>query len=207
MNRYFVTAIGTDSGKTLFSAILTEALKADYWKPVQSGEPADSDTIRQLLINDKSQVLKERYFLETPASPHAAAAIDGVEINLNDFELPTSESPLVVEGAGGLLVPLNNQDTMADLIKKMALPVILVSNLYLGNINHTLLSYQYLKNANIPVYGIVFKCPTNPASEEVILKMSGLKLLLKIEQENEINHSVISKYAAILNENLLKLQN
>lgn len=207
MNKYFVTAIGTDSGKTLFSTILTEALKADYWKPVQSGEPADSDTVRKLLINDKSTVLKERFFLKTPASPHAAAAIDQVEINLSDFELPITDNPLVIEGAGGLLVPLNNQDTMADLIKELGLPVILVSNLYLGNINHTLLSYEYLRNAGIPVFGIVFNGPSNLASEDVILKMTGLRLLLKIEQEDEINHQVIKKYAIILNKNLLNFEN
>lgn len=206
MNKYFVTAIGTDSGKTLFSAILTEALEADYWKPVQSGEPADSNTIRQLLVNDKSKVLKERHYLQTPASPHAAAAIDGVEIHLDDFELPEGNGPLVVEGAGGLLVPLNNEDTIADLIKRLGLPVILVSNLYLGNINHTLLSCEYLKKEEIEVAGIVFNGPSNPASEEVILKMTGLQLLLKIEQEKEITHNMISKYAKILKENLSNLK-
>lgn len=207
MNKYFVTAIGTDSGKTLFSAILTEALQADYWKPVQSGEPADSNTIRKLLVNNKSKVLKERHFLKTPASPHAAAAIDGVEIKLSDFELPRHDGPLVVEGAGGLLVPLNDEETIADMIKQLDLPVILVSNLYLGNINHTLLSYEYLKKEQIKVAGIVFNGPSNHASEKVILKMTGLKLLLKIEQENEINHEVITRYAQILKENLSKLKN
>lgn len=207
MKKFFVTAIGTDSGKTLFSAILTEALKAVYWKPVQSGKPADSDTVRKLISNEHSVILSERHFLETPASPHAAADIDGVQINLRDFSLPdTDGSHLVVEGAGGILVPLNWQDTMADLMLHLNIPVILVSNLYLGNINHTLLSYEFLKKAGIPVFGLVFNGPSNPSSEEVILKMTGLPLLLKIEQEKEITPAVVRKYAEILNTKLKEFE-
>ena len=119
MKKYFVTAIGTDSGKTLFSAILTEALKADYWKPVQSGEPADSRTVETLISNTETRILEERYFLKTPASPHASAAIDGVSVKVADFELPDTDRNLVVEGAGGLLVPINNEETIADIIKAL----------------------------------------------------------------------------------------
>lgn len=200
MKKYFVTAIGTDSGKTFFSAILTEALKADYWKPVQSGEPADSNTIRGLISNAETTILKERYFLKTPASPHASAAIDGVEVRVSDFDLPDTENNLVVEGAGGLLVPLNDEETIADLIKALGLPVILVSNLYLGNINHTLLSAHYLKSAGIPVKGIVFNGPSNPASEEVIEKMTGYPVLMRIPQEDTVDQEVVKRYAAKLSQ-------
>ncbi|MEL7146410.1 MAG: dethiobiotin synthase [Bacteroidota bacterium] len=198
MKRYFVTAIGTDSGKTFFSAILTEALKADYWKPVQSGEPADSKTVASLISNEESSILKERYFLKTPASPHASAAIDGVEIKAQDFTLPEGNRNLVVEGAGGLLVPLNQEETIADLIKVLGIPVILVSNLYLGNINHTLLSAHYLQSAGIAVAGIVFNGPANPASEEVIEKMTGYPVLLRIAQEELVDKEVVKRYAAQL---------
>ncbi|MGB3466751.1 MAG: AAA family ATPase, partial [Cyclobacteriaceae bacterium] len=124
------------------------------------------------------------------------------EISLSDFELPNTINDLVVEGAGGILVPLNNTNTMADLMKQLNIPVILVSNLYLGNINHTLLSYEYLKKADIPLYGIVFNGPPNAASEEVILKMTGLPVLLRIMQEEEVTPAVVLKYADKLRENL-----
>ena len=169
---------------------------------MQSGEPADSRTIKSLISNDETTILKERYFLKTPASPHASAAIDGVEVKVSDFSLPETNGNLVVEGAGGLLVPINDDETIADLIKTLGLPVILVSNLYLGNINHTLLSAHYLKDVGIPVAGIVFNGESNPASEEVIEKMTGYPVLLRIAQEEEVNKEVVKRYAAQLKEHI-----
>src|SRR6186997_2375007 len=107
--RYFVTAIDIDSGKTLVSAILCEALQADYWKPVQAGLPRDSDTVRELVSNPLTKVHPERYLLRTPASPHAAAKLDGIEIKLQDFKIPVTNNTLIIEGAGGCLVPLNDR--------------------------------------------------------------------------------------------------
>ncbi len=192
---YFVTAIGTDSGKTVVSAILTEALKADYWKPVQAGFPTDSETVKSLISNSTSQVLPEKYVLNTPASPHAAAKIDGVEISLNDFHVPSGQQPIIIEGAGGIRVPINDQDTMGELMKRLGLPVILVSNLYLGNINHTLLSVDYLKAQNIKVAGIIFNGEPNPESERIIAKMSGYPILFHIKPEEAINKETVAKYA------------
>ena len=193
MSKYFVSAIGTDSGKTLVSAILCEALDADYWKPVQSGMPRDTETVQQL-VSAPIHFYKERYLLNTPASPHASAEIDSVNIKLSDFVLPESEK-LVVEGAGGLLVPLNNDDLIIDLIAQLKLPLILVSNLYLGSINHTLLSAKVLEQYGVPVAGIIFNGEPNPASESVILHQTGYKCLLKIPRLDQVNKAVVQFWA------------
>ncbi|MEQ8808331.1 MAG: dethiobiotin synthase, partial [Imperialibacter sp.] len=153
LSRYFVTAIGTDSGKTLVSAIVCEALHADYWKPIQAGMPRDTDTVQSLVSNEKTQFHPEAYLLNTPASPHAAAKADGVEISLTKVKLPKTDNCLIIEGAGGLMVPLNDYDFIGDLIIELKAEVILVANLYLGSINHTLLSAEYLKAHKVPVAG------------------------------------------------------
>ena len=159
---YFVTAIHTDSGKTLVSAILTEMLEANYWKPIQSGEPKDTDAVKRLVSNSKTQYFEEAYFLKTPASPHASAIIDGVQIELNQIVLPDSTSDLVIEGAGGVLVPLNDKDMVIDIASQIDCEVILVSNLYLGSINHTLLTYELLKSRGLKVKGLIFNGESNP---------------------------------------------
>ena len=135
----FVTAIGTDCGKTIASAIITEALQADYWKPVQCGmDETDSQTISKLVPNAK--IHPERYALKAPASPHLAAEMEGINIKLEDFKLPAVSNHLVMEGAGGTLVPLNyDGDFVIDLAHRFKAEVIVVANLYLGSINHTLL--------------------------------------------------------------------
>ena len=142
--RLFVTGIGTEVGKTVIAAILTEALEADYWKPVQAGDLDYSDThkVRDLVSHDKSVFHPETHALHHPMSPHAAAERDGVEISLDDFQLPQTENNLIVEGAGGLMVPLNSKDCIIDLIEKLDIEVVLVSRNYLGSINHTLLSVE-----------------------------------------------------------------
>jgi dethiobiotin synthetase len=198
---YFVTAIGTDCGKTLVSAILCEALEADYWKPVQAGTPTDSEVIRKLIANKKSQIHSEKYLLNTPASPHAAAKKEGVEIKLSDFVLPYTSNDLIIEGAGGCLVPLNDQDFVIDIADKLNLQIILVANLYLGSINHTLLTFQLLKNRNLSVKGIIFNGPPNNESERIILHHTQYKCLLRIEQENQISSNEINKYVNKLKEN------
>ena len=191
----FVTAIGTDSGKTLVSAILTEALKADYWKPVQAGMPRDTDTVQSLVSNDKTFFWPEAYLLNTPASPHASAKLDQVEIKLSQINRPPTENHLVVEGAGGLIVPINDNDYVIDIAVNLQIPVLLVSNLYLGSINHTLLSIEYLIRNKIPVVGLIFNGPSNPESESIIEAKSPWPVLLKIKQEEEINKQVVRKYS------------
>ncbi len=199
---YFVSAIGTDSGKTLISAILVEGLEGDYWKPVQSGEPRDTESVQSLVTISRSTFHPERHLLKTPASPHASARIDGVHISLDDFLLPESTNPLIVEGAGGLMVPLNDDVLMIDLIAKLELPLILISNLYLGSINHTLLSIEALNNRNIPITGIIFNGISNHESESVILHQSGLKCLLRVPQLEEVNREVVRNYGRQLKEEL-----
>ena len=201
MKKYFVTAIGTDSGKTLISAILCEALGADYWKPIQSGPPADTDTVRGLVSNPATQYHPEAYRLKTPASPHAAAAIDGVQVSLDAIQPPATSNRLIMEGAGGILVPLNDTDFVIDVAARCADEVILVSNLYLGNINHTLLSVHYLKAHHLPVKGIIFNGPPNEASESIILHHAGYPCLLRVPQLPHVNPTVVTHYANILKDN------
>lgn len=194
--RYFVTAIGTDSGKTLVSAILVTALKANYWKPVQAGSPADSHTIRQWLPGQDIKFYKEAYALKMAASPHAAAISENVNISLKDILLPNStDKPLVIEGAGGLMVPLNDREFMIDLAMYVDAEIILVADLYLGSINHTLLSVDLLKSRGCKVKGIVFNGPENKTSQEFILNYAQFPLLLHIRPEKEINTQVINRYA------------
>jgi dethiobiotin synthetase len=202
---YFVTAIGTDSGKTIVSAILCEALGADYWKPVQAGWPTDAERIKELVKRQHIVIHRERYLLKLPASPHAAAAAENIEINLNDFSPPKTKNDLIIEGAGGALVPLNSSDFVIDLAKEFNSRVILVSNNYLGSINHTLLTWEALKSRGLEIVGIIFNGDRNSATEEIILHHTGLRCLLKLEPENEITKDVIGKYARILKENWKKL--
>lgn len=193
--KLFVTGIGTEVGKTVIAAILTEKLKADYWKPVQAGDLDDSDTmkVRALVSNSVSVFHEEGFRLNHPMSPHAAAERDGVEIGLEDFKMPQTENHLVIEGAGGLMVPLNDQDCVIDLIEGSGAEVVLVSRNYLGSINHTLLSIEALKNRGIPVRGVIFNDEENAETERVILKMTGLKCLGRVELLKELTQEAIAK--------------
>ncbi len=203
--KYFVTAIGTDSGKTLVSAILVKALQADYWKPIQAGLPRDTDTVSALAGSTTSTYHPEAYLLKAPMSPHAAAAQEGIEIDIQHIKLPDTRKHLVIEGAGGVLVPLNKQHFVIDLASHLQAPVILVANLYLGSINHTLLTIQELKRREVPVKGIIFNGPLNKDSMDIILHYSGHPCLLHIKQEQEINPEVVAYYAQRLNTNLQAL--
>lgn len=195
-NSYFITGISTDVGKTIVSAIITEALQADYWKPIQSGDlhNSDADKVKKLISNKKTIFHKEAYRLQTPASPHYSAELDGIEININDIERPSTTNHLVIEGAGGLLVPLNNNHTIADLMMPFD-KIILVSRHYLGSINHTLLTFEALKQRNLSVYGIIFIGNENKSSESIILQKTGVKCLGRIDEEPYFDKNVISYYA------------
>jgi dethiobiotin synthetase len=195
---YFVTGIGTDVGKTVCCAILCELLKANYWKPIQSGSETDTNRMQEL-ISEKINFFKERYTLSQPLSPHAAAQFDNVEIGLTDFQLPNSESDLIIEGAGGLLVPINNEGlTICDLIEHLDLEVILISRHYLGSINHTLLTIESLKSRNIKIKGIIYNGEELPQTEEIIERISGLKTLFRIPTFQEINKESIANFASTL---------
>lgn len=204
MRKIFVTGIGTDVGKTVVSAVLTEALQADYWKPIQTGTAFGSDTekIKRLVTNGISKIHPETYRFDAYVAPHSAAASEGKEIDFESIAAPQTNNTLVIEGAGGLLVPINEKYFMIDLIKKLEVETILVSQNYLGNINHTLLSCQALKSQGIKVLGIIFTGTENAASENTILNHAGFPLLGRINREVSITPEVIKKYASHFAEKL-----
>ncbi len=204
--KLFITGIGTDVGKTVVSAIVTQALEADYWKPVQAGDLDQSDThkIKAYVSNSKTKFYENSYALNTPASPHYAAEIDGVTIDLAKIATPKTKNHLVIEGAGGIFVPLNNHDTIIDLIQP-DYKVIVVSRHYLGSINHTLLTIEALKNRNITIAGIIFKGAENKATESIILSKTNVNYIGRLETEPYINQNVINEYADLWRENILKL--
>lgn len=192
----FVTGISTEVGKTIASAILVEALGADYWKPIQAGElqASDSHRLASLIDRDPSFIHPSSYALKAPMSPHAAAALDGLQIDLGRIVPPATEGPLVIEGAGGLLVPLNDRDTILDLIRP-EYKAVLVSRHYLGSINHTLLSVEVLRQKGIRP-GIIFSGDPHPGTEEIILKKTGSFLLGRIAEEPHFDRATIKKYAS-----------
>ena len=199
MRKIFVTGIGTDVGKTVVCAILAEALKADYWKPIQCGlEPfTDSELVKTLLTNTASKIHPEAYCFKAPLSPHAAAELENIKIDLRKIVVPqTNNSTLIIEGAGGLMVPLNDTDVVAEMITHIKAEVVVVSRFYLGSINHTLLTCSELKRRNIPVTGIIFNGEYNKASADIILKQSGLKLLGKINNEKQLDKSMVTNYVS-----------
>ncbi len=196
---YFITGISTEVGKTIASAIITEALQADYWKPIQAGELDHSDThkVQKLVSNKKTKFHPSSFNLETPMSPHGAAELDGVTISAKKIKRPITENNLVIEGAGGLLVPINNTETIANLIKEEDL-VIVVSRHYLGSINHTLLTIEALKARKLNVFGIIFSGTEHQSTESIISKMTGVSILGRIDQEPYFDLNVVKEYANIL---------
>jgi dethiobiotin synthetase len=172
MNRIFVTGIGTGIGKTFISAMLTKALDADYWKPVQAGyeDGTDSEYVQKTLIGTASIVHPEVYKLKMPASPHIAAREEGVSISIQKIcqQIPSISRNLIIEGAGGLLVPLNETAFVADLIKALDAKVILISRNYLGSINHSLLTARVCREMNIPVLGWIFNDQYLDYEEEIV---------------------------------------
>ncbi len=197
MRKIFISGIGTDVGKTVVSSVFVEALKADYWKPVQTGSFFSTDTakVKKWVSNPISILHPEGYLLKQYMSPHAAAELEGVEIDLDALVLPETSNTLIIEGAGGLMVPLNKTMFMIDIIRKFDAEVVLVIQNYLGSINHSILSIDVLKQRGYNILGIVFNGPSHELSEEIILKYSGLKLLGRINKEKELNAEVISRYA------------
>ncbi len=197
----FVTGIGTWIGKTIVSAMLVEKLKADYWKPVQSGDLDDSDSlkVKSLISNNQTIIHPEAYRLTQPFSPHKSADIDGIEIDPNKFVLPQTDNTLIIEGAGGLMVPLCKGFLMIDLIKKLGAEVVLVSQHYLGSINHTLLSAYALMEYGIPLKGIIFNSADDIYSREFILEHTSIKLLGQIPQYDELDKKAIIEAGNYIN--------
>ncbi|WP_348705370.1 dethiobiotin synthase [Tenacibaculum sp. 190524A02b] len=200
--KYFITGISTEVGKTVASAIVTEALEADYWKPVQAGDLENSDThkVKRLVTNNKSVFHTNAYALQTPMSPHAAAEIDEVTIRLEDIIEPQTQNNLVVEGAGGLLVPLNDTTTILDIIKP-EYKVIVVSRHYLGSINHTLLTVNLLKEKGFDV-AVIFSGNEHKTTEGIIQKMTNVPVIGRIEEEPYFDQNVIKEYAELFKDKL-----
>jgi dethiobiotin synthetase len=196
--QFFVTGTDTDVGKTVASAMLTLGLKAAYWKPIQSGlEPiTDTDYLRQVTQLDDSHFLPERFRLTQPLSPHASAAIDGVEIALSDFQLPKAEQDylqdyLIVEGAGGLMVPINQNTFIIDLIEYLNLPVCLVARSRLGTINHTLLSIAQLRRSKIPILGVILNGPENSLNRAAIAHYGQVPILGELLPLDPVNSTTL----------------
>ncbi len=206
-NTYFITGIGTDVGKTISAAIITESLKADYWKPLQAGDLDNSDSkkVENLISNEESFFYPEGIRLKSPMSPHASAAIDGIELAANKIKRPETSKNLVIEGAGGLLVPLNNKETILDLIKDTD-KIIIVSRHYLGSINHTLLTIEILKNKGFSIAGIIFNGDENKSTENVILEMTGINFIGRIDDEPYFDNNVIKEYADRFQDKLKSLK-
>jgi dethiobiotin synthetase len=197
MKKFFVTGIGTDVGKTIAAAVLVEALEADYWKPVQAGslDHTDADTVKSLVSNQKTVFHPEAYRLQLPASPHAAAAAEGIIIDPARILIPDTANHLVIEGAGGIMVPLNPSFLVLDLLVAWQMETVLVSRNYLGSINHTLLTVEALQRRQVPIAGIIFNGDPNPATEEVILSLTRLRRLPSLQQEQTLTREVIRGYA------------
>lgn len=204
--KIFITGISTDVGKTVTSAIVVEALEADYWKPIQAGDLNLSDThkVKSQISNSKSQFYPNAYELNTPASPHLAAEIDGITIDIKNIIEPQTENHLVIEGAGGIFVPLNENETIVDLIKP-DYKVIVVSRHYLGSINHTLLTIEAIQNRGFEVAGIIFSGSENKSTESLILNKTGIKSIGRIDEEPYFDQNVVREYADLFRENLLNL--
>lgn len=202
MKKYFITGISTEVGKTIASAIVTEALQADYWKPIQSGDLEYSDThkVEKLISNSTTVFHPNSYALQTPMSPHASAEIDGVTIEIDSIKEPSTKNHLVIEGAGGLLVPLNDKNTLLDVIKP-DYKVIVVSRHYLGSINHTLLTVNLLKEKGFEV-SLIFSGNEHKTTEDIIKKMTGASVIGCIEEEPYFDKNVIKEYAELFKSNL-----
>jgi dethiobiotin synthetase len=194
MTKYFVTGIGTGVGKTIVSAILTEALEADYWKPVQCGidSGTDKDTVENLISNAKTVIHPEEHCLSEPASPHVAAAKEGFKIIMESMEIPMTENTMIIEGAGGILVPLNEQYFVIDMATFFEAEIILVVRNYLGCINHSLLSIDYLAKNGFDIKGLVLVGTFDPAVRTSIINYAELPIIAEFPEVTEISKESIS---------------
>ena len=193
-NKCVITGTDTDVGKTVFAAMLMLALDAAYWKPVQCGVEGgvDTKTVQKLTGLPAENFFPESYVLTEPLSPHRAAEIDGVEIDINKLEIPEFDGPLLIEGAGGLNVPLTRTTLNVDLFAMWKLPVILCARTGLGTINHTLLSVEALKNRDIPIHGIVFIGPENIDNMHTIADFSGVRVLGRLPMLDKLDADALN---------------
>lgn len=195
----FITGIGTDVGKTVAAAVITKALHADYWKPAQCGELDNSDSIKIARLTGL-KTLPEAYCLQAPMSPHAAADLEGIELKIDEIELPKSDRHIVVEGAGGVMVPFNSNETYLDLMVKMNLPVVLVTRHYLGSINHTMLSWKVLKEAGLNVIALVISGKSHESTESYFAKQMNVPFIRINELEEVSSETIVDEAARLKSE-------
>ena len=197
----FITGIGTDVGKTIVSAIICEWTKGNYWKPIQSGDPDGGDSIilKNLVSHESFEIFKEAYRFTAPLSPHAAAKLEGKNIEVASIDIPASNNPLIIEGAGGLLVPLNYEnETICDIIIKLNAQAVVVVKEYLGNINHTLLTIAHLRREGVNIAGLVFVGEELPHTWDIISKHTQLPLLFRIPIFDKLDKDTILNFVATL---------
>lgn len=207
MKQIAIAGIHTGIGKTVASAVICEALQADYWKPVQAGDLDQSDTItvRSLISNERSYLHPEAFRLSIPASPHVAARVDGTEVIIHRLKPPATSNTLIIETAGGLLSPLNEHQTNLDFLSFHDFPTILVSGNYLGSINHTLLTSEAMKHRGLHCLGILFVGEPAPESEEYILNYTGVRSLGSIPKLFPLNSHSVTQEALRLRKNFTAL--
>lgn len=191
--KIFITGTDTGIGKTLVSAVITAGRNGYYWKPIQSGleDMTDTEWVKSVSGLPDTHFLKEAYRLNSPLSPHISAKLDGISIDPDLINLPDKNEPLVIEGAGGVMVPLNADFFMLDLMRKFCLPVLVVARSGLGTINHTLLTVDTLKRSGLEIIGVVMNGPVNPRNRETIEKMGQVRVVAEIEPVPVINRSVL----------------
>lgn len=197
MREIFITGIDTNVGKTVMASVLVEALKADYWKPIQCGDLHMSDTniVQALTQNSTSTFHPETYRLQAPCSPHQSAMMEKTTLDLKDFILPEHKGQLIIEGAGGVLVPLNDEHTFLDLIQRFKVPAIVVCKNYLGSLNHTMLTIEALKRAGVEILGLIFNGRENEESEKFLLRKTKLRCRGLFREEIELSPAVIKRWA------------
>ncbi|CDR34858.1 dethiobiotin synthase [Criblamydia sequanensis] len=196
MHNIMVSGIGTGVGKTIVSTILTILFDGDYWKPIQCGNKENSDTVQvKKWLNPSRHVIHPpAYSFKAPLSPHHAARLEKISINLKKVFPPTTDRSLIIEGVGGILVPVTTQCVSLELFKSWNCKWILVSNHYLGSINHTLLTLEVLKQHQIPLLGIIFNGPPNPDSESAVLAISKVPFLGRLLKEPYVTKTTLQKY-------------
>jgi len=196
MDKIVIAGIGTGVGKTVVSAVMTTMLEGDYWKPIESDcEDSDTKKIATLLDTSVHRIFPPAYSFKAPLSPHHAARLENVTIDLKKITPPQTNKPLVIEMIGGIFVPLNRSILSIELFNSWKTAWVIVSRHYLGSINHTLLTIEALQARNVPLLGIVFNGEANPDSEEAILEISKVPMLGRLFPERQLNQHVIQRYA------------
>jgi len=201
--KLFITGIGTDVGKTVCAAVLTSCFKADYWKPVQSGDLDFSDSMKIIQwVGGNTVCHPETYRFQLATSPHQSAKEEGITIDLKEFKIPETQHNLIVEGAGGLMVPLNDKEFLIDLIEKLNMPVCLVVRNYLGCINHTLLSFMSLNQRGIKLQYVILNGGFPFETERIICENIPPQVKIiripEIEQLTQKNIERITKQIEII---------